>query len=176
MPHTLVIVESPAKAKKIQGYLGSAYTVKASVGHIRDLPKKQAEIPKKYEQEAWARLGVNVDDGFSPIYVVSPEKRDTVKTLVDLAAKADTIILATDGDREGEAIAWHIAQELKLKGPLQRMVFNEITKDKILEAARNLRPLDTSLVDAQEARRILDRLYGYEVSPVLWRRVATGPD
>ena len=167
----LVIVESATKAKKIAPYLGSDYVVEASVGHIRDLPRGAADVPAKYKKEAWARLGVDVDHGFTALYVVSPDKK---KKVADLKAKlkdVDELFLATDPDREGEAIAWHLLEVLKPKVPVRRMVFNEITKPAILAAAENTRELDDNLVDAQETRRILDRLYGYEISPVLWKKV-----
>ncbi|AJK67882.1 type I DNA topoisomerase [Corynebacterium marinum] len=168
---TLVIVESSTKAKKIQPYLGSDYIVEASVGHIRDLPRGAADVPVKYKKEPWARLGVDTENGFAPLYVVSPDKK---KKVADLKAKlklCDELLLATDPDREGEAIAWHLLEVLKPTVPVRRMVFNEITKPAILAAAENTRELDENLVDAQETRRILDRLYGYEVSPVLWKKV-----
>ncbi|MGX7759890.1 type I DNA topoisomerase [Streptomyces angustmyceticus] len=167
----LVIVESPAKAKTIKGYLGPGYVVEASVGHIRDLPNGAAEVPAKYKGEPWARLGVNVDADFQPIYVVNSDKKDQVKKLKELLAESDELFLATDEDREGEAIAWHLQEILKPKVPVHRMVFHEITKDAIREAVANPRDLNQKLVDAQETRRILDRLYGYEVSPVLWKKV-----
>ncbi|WP_438486786.1 type I DNA topoisomerase [Streptomyces sp. S186] len=167
----LVIVESPAKAKTIKGYLGPGYVVEASVGHIRDLPNGAAEVPAKYKGESWARLGVNVDADFQPIYVVNTDKKDQVKKLKALLAESDELFLATDEDREGEAIAWHLQEILKPKVPVHRMVFHEITKDAIREAVANPRDLNQKLVDAQETRRILDRLYGYEVSPVLWKKV-----
>ncbi|AJT65429.1 DNA topoisomerase 1 [Streptomyces lydicus] len=167
----LVIVESPAKAKTIKGYLGPGYVVEASVGHIRDLPNGAAEVPAKYKGEPWARLGVNVDADFQPIYVVNSDKKDQVKKLKQLLAESDELFLATDEDREGEAIAWHLQEILKPKVPVHRMVFHEITKDAIREAVANPRDLNQKLVDAQETRRILDRLYGYEVSPVLWKKV-----
>ncbi|MYT31862.1 MULTISPECIES: type I DNA topoisomerase [unclassified Streptomyces] len=167
----LVIVESPAKAKTIKGYLGPGYVVEASVGHIRDLPNGAAEVPAKYKGESWARLGVNVDADFQPIYVVNTDKKDQVKKLKALLAESDELFLATDEDREGEAIAWHLQEILKPKVPVHRMVFHEITKDAIREAVANPRDLNKKLVDAQETRRILDRLYGYEVSPVLWKKV-----
>ncbi|MGD9484590.1 type I DNA topoisomerase [Streptomyces sp. TRM70308] len=167
----LVIVESPAKAKTIKGYLGPGYVVEASVGHIRDLPNGAAEVPAKYKGESWARLGVNVDHDFEPLYVVNSDKKDQVKKLKQLLAESDELYLATDEDREGEAIAWHLQEVLKPKVPVRRMVFNEITKDAIRDAVNNTRDLDQKLVDAQETRRILDRLYGYEVSPVLWKKV-----
>ncbi len=167
----LVIVESPTKANKIASFLGDGYIVQSSRGHIRDLPTGAAEVPAKYKGEKWARTGVNVDNGFEPIYVVSPEKRATLRTLKQALVGADELLLATDGDREGEAIAWHLLQELKPKVPAKRMVFHEITPTAIAEAVANPRDLDEDLVDAQETRRILDRLYGYEVSPVLWKKV-----
>jgi DNA topoisomerase-1 len=167
----LVIVESPAKAKTIEKYLGAGYVVDASVGHIRDLPKKAADIPEKYKKESWARLGVDVDHDFSPIYVVDANKKKKVAELKALLKEADELLLATDEDREGEAIAWHLLQVLNPKIPVRRMVFNEITPEAIQRAATQTREIDQDLVDAQETRRILDRLYGYEVSPVLWRKV-----
>ena len=172
MPNTLIIVESPAKAKTIAKYLGKGYTVESSIGHIRDLPKSAAEIPEKYKGEAWARLGLNIEDDFKPLYVVSPDKRQHVAHLRKLAQQADEVILATDDDREGESIAWHLFQELRPKGIVKRMVFHEITKEAIQAAIAHPRQIDSNLVEAQETRRALDRLYGYEVSPVLWRKVA----
>jgi DNA topoisomerase-1 len=166
----LVIVESPAKAKTIKGYLGPGYTVEASVGHIRDLPNGAAEVPEKYTGEV-RRLGVDVEHDFQPIYVVNADKKAQVKKLKDLLKDSDELFLATDEDREGEAIAWHLQEVLKPKIPVKRMVFHEITKDAIREAVANPRQLNQKLVDAQETRRILDRLYGYEVSPVLWKKV-----
>ncbi|MEU9875316.1 type I DNA topoisomerase [Streptomyces phaeochromogenes] len=166
----LVIVESPAKAKTIKGYLGPGYVVEASVGHIRDLPNGAAEVPEKYTGEV-RRLGVDVDNDFEPIYVVNADKRAQVKKLKDLLKDSDELFLATDEDREGEAIAWHLQEVLKPKVPVKRMVFHEITKAAIQAAVANPRELNQKLVDAQETRRILDRLYGYEVSPVLWKKV-----
>jgi DNA topoisomerase-1 len=170
-PRRLVIVESPTKAKKIAPYLGSNYVVEASVGHIRDLPRGAADVPAKYKGEPWARLGVDVDHDFEALYVVSPEKKGKVAELKSLLKDADELYLATDPDREGEAIAWHLLETLNPKVPVRRMVFHEITKPAILAAAADTRDLDQDLVDAQETRRILDRLYGYEVSPVLWKKV-----
>ncbi|WP_433464987.1 type I DNA topoisomerase [Spirillospora sp. CA-128828] len=167
----LVIVESPAKAKTIAGYLGRGYIVESSIGHIRDLPGSASEVPAKYKGEPWAKLGVNVEQDFEPLYVVNTDKRQQVQKLKKLLAEADELFLATDEDREGEAIAWHLQDVLKPKVPVHRMVFNEITKDAIQRAAANPRQLNMRLVDAQETRRILDRLYGYEVSPVLWKKV-----
>lgn len=166
----LVIVESPAKAKTIKGYLGPGYVVEASVGHIRDLPNGAAEVPEKYTGEV-RRLGVDVEHDFQPIYVINADKRAQVKKLKDLLKDSDELFLATDEDREGEAIAWHLQEVLKPKIPVKRMVFHEITKDAIRAAVANPRQLNQKLVDAQETRRILDRLYGYEVSPVLWKKV-----
>ncbi|MDV6011369.1 type I DNA topoisomerase [Haloechinothrix sp. LS1_15] len=167
----LVIVESPAKARKIASYLGGEYVVESSKGHIRDLPRGASDVPAKYKGEPWARLGVNVDNDFEPLYVVTPDKKPTVNELKQLLADVDELYLATDGDREGEAIAWHLLEALKPKVPVRRMVFHEITEPAIRAAAENPRELDSNLVDAQETRRILDRLYGYEVSPVLWKKV-----
>lgn len=167
----LVIVESPAKARKIASYLGRNFVVESSRGHIRDLPRKAAEVPAKYKGEPWANLGVNVDNGFEPIYIVTPDKRATVSELKEALKGVDELYLATDGDREGEAIAWHLLEALKPKVPVRRMVFHEITEPAIRAAAENTRDLDQDLVDAQETRRILDRLYGYEVSPVLWKKI-----
>src|ERR1700712_2464124 len=170
----LVIVESPAKAKTIAGYLGKDYIVESSIGHIRDLPNNAGEIPAKYKGEAWARLGVNVDKDFEPLYVVDSRKKKVVADLKAKLKNADELLLATDEDREGEAIAWHLVQELKPKVPVGRMVFHEITGGAIERALGQTREIDSPLVDAQEARRILDRLYGYEVSPVLWRKIMQG--
>jgi DNA topoisomerase I len=167
----LVIVESPAKARKIADYLGSSYIVESSRGHIRDLPRGAADVPAKYKGESWARLGVDVDNSFEPLYIVTPDKKSTVTELKDALKEVDELYLATDGDREGEAIAWHLLETLKPKVPVRRMVFHEITESAIQAAAANPRDLDHDLVDAQETRRILDRLYGYEVSPVLWKKV-----
>jgi DNA topoisomerase I len=167
----LVIVESPTKAGKIAGYLGSGYVVEASVGHIRDLPRNAADVPAAHKGESWARLGVDVDNGFEPLYVISPDRKQQVSKLKQLVKDASEVYLATDEDREGEAIAWHLVDTLKPRVPVRRMVFHEITPEAITRAVNNPRELDTALVDAQETRRILDRLYGYEVSPVLWKKV-----
>jgi DNA topoisomerase-1 len=173
--HKLVIVESPAKARKIGGYLGRDYVVESSIGHIRDLPQTAADIPARIKGEPWARLGVNVDAGFEPVYVVARDKKPHISKLKGLLADADELFLATDEDREGEAIAWHLLDELKPQGiPVRRMVFHEITPQAIQAAVENPRDIDMDLVEAQEARRILDRLYGYEVSPVLWKKVMSG--
>ena len=170
----LVIVESPAKAKKISGYLGNSYTVMASMGHVRDLPAKAAEIPANLKKEPWSNLGVNVDSEFEPLYVIPGEKKKLVKELKTALKSAEELILATDEDREGESIGWHLAQLLKPKVPVKRMVFSEITKDAILNAIKNPRDVDENLVAAQETRRVLDRLYGYTLSPLLWKKIARG--
>ena len=167
----LVIVESPAKARTIAGMLGPDYVVESSVGHIRDLPRRAQEVPTAYRGEGWARLGVDVDNGFKPLYVVAPEKKDVVSKLKALVKQASEVYLATDEDREGESIAWHLSEVLAPTVPVKRMVFHEITPAAIERAVQDWRDLDRRLVDAQEARRILDRLYGYEVSPVLWKKV-----
>jgi len=167
----LVIVESPAKARKIGGFLGDDYVVEASVGHIRDLPQRAADIPKEYKKIAWAKEGVNIEEDFEPLYVINPDKKAKVSELKALMKDADELILATDEDREGEAIAWHLIEVLRPKIPIRRMVFHEITKEAIQKAANETRDLDYRLVDAQETRRVLDRLYGYRLSPVLWKKV-----
>jgi DNA topoisomerase-1 len=172
--HKLVIVESPAKARTISGFLGRGYVVESSIGHIRDLPNNASEVPAKYKGESWGRLGVNVDDGFAPVYVVPADKKKQITKLKTLLKDANELYLATDEDREGEAIAWHLLDELKPKVPVHRMVFHEITADAIAAAVANPRSINDDLVEAQEARRILDRLYGYEVSPVLWKKVMSG--
>ena len=167
----LVIVESPAKAKTISGYLGPGYVVEASFGHVRDLPRNAADVPAKYKGEPWARLGVDVDNGFHAALRRLPRPQAADHQAEEAAKEVDEIFLATDEDREGEAIAWHLVETLKPKVPVKRMVFHEITKPAIQAAVANPREIDRDLVDAQEARRILDRLYGYEVSPVLWKKV-----
>ena len=175
MAHKLVIVESPTKARKIAGYLGKDFVVESSIGHIRDLPNNAADTPAKIKDKPWGRLAVDVDNGFQPYYVVPRDKKAHISKLKSLVKDADELFLATDGDREGEAIAWHLLDELKPKNiPVKRMVFHEITEQAIREAAENPRELAMDLVEAQETRRILDRLYGYEVSPVLWRKVMSG--
>ena len=172
--HKLVIVESPAKAKTIAGYLGRGYVVESSIGHIRDLPQSAADVPAKIKGEAWARLGVDVDNEFTPYYVVSRDKKSHMTKLKGLLKNADELYLATDEDREGEAIAWHLLDELKPKVPVRRMVFHEITPQAINAAVDNPRDIDMDLVEAQEARRILDRLDGYEISPVQWKKDMSG--
>ena len=169
----LVIVESPAKARTISRYLGPEYEVESSIGHIRDLPEKASQIPAA-QREKYGALGVAVEDDFEPYYIVDPEKKKVVAALKKKLAGADELLLATDEDREGEAIAWHLVQELRPKVPVRRMVFHEITKDAIVRALDDTREVDERLVDSQETRRILDRLYGYEVSPVLWKKVMRG--
>ncbi len=168
---SLVIVESPAKARTIAGFLGDGFVVESSIGHIRDLPKRASDIPAQYKKSAWARLGVDVENDFQPLYIVDPDKKSHIQKLKELLKGADELFLATDEDREGESIAWHLLEVLKPKVPVKRMVFHEITRRAIQEAIDHPRELDRRLVDAQEARRILDRLYGYEVSPVLWKKV-----
>jgi len=170
----LVIVESPAKARTIANYLGDDFVVESSVGHIRDLPTSAAEIPEKFRKESWARLGVDVEHGFEPLYVVDADKKSKVSELRRRLADAEELLLATDEDREGEAIAWHLLEVLKPKIPVRRMVFHEITRPAIERALAETRQIDERLVDAQETRRILDRLYGYEVSPVLWKKIMRG--
>ncbi|MCL2848945.1 MAG: type I DNA topoisomerase [Micrococcales bacterium] len=169
----LVIVESPAKARTIAGYLGDDYDVAASVGHIRDLPQP-SDLPADMKKGPYGKFAVNVDDGFAPYYVVDSDKKKKVAELKKLLKDSDELYLATDEDREGEAIAWHLAQELKPKVPVRRMVFHEITREAITRALACTRGINQNMVDAQETRRILDRLYGYEVSPVLWRKVRQG--
>jgi DNA topoisomerase-1 len=170
----LVIVESPAKAKTIAGYLGKDFVVESSIGHVRDLPHNASEIPAKYKSEPWSRLGVDVDNDFQPLYVVDSRKKKVVSDLKAKLKNAEELLLATDEDREGEAIAWHLREVLQPKVPVRRMVFHEITRPAIERALTETRDIDDCLVDAQETRRILDRLYGYEVSPVLWRKIMQG--
>ncbi len=170
----LVIVESPAKAKTIAGYLGEGYVVESSIGHIRDLPTNAAEIPAEIKGKPWGRMAVDVENDFTPYYVVDAGKKNVVADLRKKLKDADELLLATDEDREGEAIAWHLLEVLKPKVPVRRMVFHEITREAIRRALEDTRAIDERLVDAQETRRILDRLYGYEVSPVLWKKVMQG--
>ena len=170
----LVIVESPAKSKTIAKYLGEGFIVEASIGHIRDLPQP-SELPAELKKTSVGKFAVDIEHDFKPYYVVSADKKKKVGELKAQLKDADALYLATDGDREGEAIAWHLLDELKPKDiPVHRMVFHEITKPAITAAVASPRELDMDLVEAQEARRILDRLYGYEVSPVLWRKVMSG--
>ncbi len=170
----LVIVESPAKAKKIAGFLGDDYIVKASMGHVRDLPSSAKEIPAELKKESWSTLGVNVENDFDPLYVISPDRKKLIAELKDSLKKVRELVLATDEDREGESIGWHLVQVLKPSVPVSRMVFSEITKPAILEAIKNTRQLDENLVQAQETRRVVDRLYGYTLSPLLWKKIARG--
>ncbi len=174
MTKRLVIVESPTKAKTLKKFLGDDYLVESSVGHIRDLPASAAEIPADVKDQEWSRLGVNVDDAFQPLYVVAEDKKKVIRELKAKLKLVDELLLATDEDREGEAISWHLAEVLKPKVPTSRMVFHEITKEAIKDALSKTRPIDDNMVEAQEARRIIDRLYGYEVSPILWKKVARG--
>src|SRR2546423_3449325 len=174
MPKSLVIVESPTKARKIAEYLGNAFVVEPPVGHIRDLPSRAADVPAAFKGEKWASLGVDVDNDFKPLYVVNADKRSQVTKLKTLLKDASEVYLATDEDREGEAIAWHLIEVLSPRVPVKRMVFHEITEAAIREAVQHPRELDRRLVDAQETRRILDRLVGWEVSEVLWKKVARG--
>lgn len=167
----LVIVESPAKARTISQFLGRDFTVEASIGHVRDLPENAKQIPAQFKKEEWARLGVNVNENFEPLYVIPPGKLEQVRKLKGLLKDARELYLATDEDREGEAISWHLCEILKPKVPVRRLVFHEITREAIQEALEHPRDIDDALVRAQETRRILDRLYGYEVSPLLWRKV-----
>ena len=172
MDHTLVIVESPTKAKTIRKFLPSNYEVLASMGHVRDLPKGAAEIPAAVKKEKWSRIGVNTTEDFEPLYIVPKDKKKVVKELKDALKGATQLLLATDEDREGESISWHLLQILKPKIPTKRMVFHEITKKAINKALDQTREIDMELVQAQETRRILDRLFGYELSPLLWKKVA----
>lgn len=171
---TLVIVESPTKARTIRNYLPSSYRVEASMGHVRDLPQSASEIPASVKEEKWAQLGVNVDANFEPLYVVPKDKKKIVQHLKDALKDADELVLATDEDREGESISWHLLQLLKPKVPTKRMVFHEITQEAIKKALKNCRDIDEQLVHAQETRRILDRLVGYTLSPLLWKKIAWG--
>ena len=172
MTKRLVIVESPTKAKTLRKFLGKDFLVESSVGHIRDLPASAAEIPEEVKKEPWSRLGVNIEEDFEPLYVVSPEKKKVIADLKKKLKQADELLLATDEDREGEAISWHLVQVLNPKVPMRRMVFHEITKEAIAGALNHTREIDYHMVEAYKARRIIDRLYGYEVSPILWRKVA----
>src|SRR5919112_2607949 len=174
MAKPLVIVESPTKAKTLGRFLGTKYRVEASYGHIRDLPESAAEVPKEIKEKDWGRLGVDVESDFTPYYVVPSDKRKQVAHLKTAVKDASELLLATDPDREGESISWHLAQVLKPKVPVRRIVFHEITEDAVREALDNPSDVNENLVRAQESRRILDRLYGYTLSPVLWKKVQTG--
>src|SRR4029079_13003064 len=174
MAKPLVIVEAPAKAKTLGRFLGSKYRVEASYGHIRDLPESAAEVPKEIKEKEWGRLGVDVDQDFTPYYVVPADKRKQVAHLKTAIKDASELLLATDPDREGESISWHLTQVLKPKVPVSRIVFHEITEDAVKEALGNPSKVNEDLVRAQESRRILDRLYGYTLSPLLWKKVQTG--
>lgn len=171
---SLVIVESPTKAKTIRKFLGKNYIVESCMGHIRDLPQSSKDIPEKVKKEKWAQLGVNVDKNFEPIYCVPKDKTKVIKNLKEKLEEADVVYLATDEDREGESISWHLSEVLKPKVPVKRMVFNEITEEAIQKSLKETRDIDYNLVRAQEARRILDRLVGYTISPLLWKKVAYG--
>ncbi|MHC4852862.1 MAG: type I DNA topoisomerase [Planctomycetota bacterium] len=168
---TLVIVESPAKARTIGRFLGSDFMIEASVGHIRDLPANAAEIPERFKKEKWARLGIDIEDEFRPLYVVPKAKREHIRRLKKCLKEASRLYLATDEDREGEAISWHLVQELKPKVAVGRLVFHEITKTAIRHALDNPRAVNEDLVEAQETRRLVDRIYGYQVSPLLWKKI-----
>ncbi len=174
MPKRLVIVESPAKARTISRFLGKDYVVDSSIGHIRDLPQSASQIPTKVKKEPWARLGVNVEGNFEPLYIVPADKKKKVTELKGHLKNCDELLLATDEDREGEAISWHLVELLKPKVPYKRLVFHEITRDAIQAALNETRPINEQLVSAQETRRILDRLYGYEISPLLWKKIGPG--
>src|SRR5499427_1179972 len=174
MAKTLVIVESPAKARTIERILKGGYEVLASYGHVRDLPESADEIPDEIRKQKWGRLGVDTEGDFKPYYVIPNDKRKHVQALKTALKGVSQVLLATDPDREGEAISWHLKEVLKPKVPIKRIVFHEITKDAIKEAVRDAQEVNENLVRAQESRRILDRLYGYTLSPVLWKKVQTG--
>ena len=174
MARPLVIVESPAKAKTLSRFLGNDYRVEASFGHVRDLPEKASEVPAEIKKRTWGRLGVDVEGDFTPYYVIPADKKKQVAALKAALKDASILFLATDPDREGESISWHLAQILKPRIPVRRIVFHEITEEAVREALASAHDLDENLVRAQESRRILDRLYGYTLSPVLWKKVQTG--
>src|ERR1700757_4168269 len=174
MPKTLVIVESPAKARTLSGLLPKGYRVEASYGHVRDLPDSAQQVPDEIRKKKWGRLGVDTEGDFKPYYVIPAEKRKHAQALKTALKDASELLLATDPDREGESISWHLKEILKPKVRVKRIVFHEITKEAIEEAIHDPRDVDDNLVRAQESRRILDRLYGYTVSPVLWKKVQTG--
>ncbi|MFP4151453.1 MAG: DNA topoisomerase, partial [Alkalispirochaeta sp.] len=170
----LVIVESPTKARTIKRFLPKDFVVEASIGHVRDLPQSAAEIPAKYKKEEWAKIGIDVEHDFAPLYVTPKGKSSVIRHLKAQLKGADVLYLATDEDREGESISWHLLEILKPKVPVRRLVFHEITKSAIQNALRNYRTVDLKLVRAQETRRILDRLYGYTLSPLIWKKIAYG--
>ena len=172
MPKSMVVVESPAKARTIAKYLGREYEVKACVGHIRDLPQSASEIPARYKKEPWARIGINIAEGFEPLYIIPSTKKQQVRELKAAVKQADRIYFATDEDREGESISWHLLEVLKPKVPVKRLVFHEITATAIRRSIETPRDIDKNLVEAQETRRVVDRLFGYEVSPLLWKKMA----
>src|SRR3989440_2666718 len=174
MAKTLVIVESPAKARTIERILKDGYEVLASYGHVRDLPESADEIPDEIRKKKWGRIGVDTDGDFTPYYVVPNDKRKYVQALKAALKGASEVLLATDPDREGESISWHLKEVLKPKVPVRRIVFHEITEDAIQQAVKDAHDVNENLVRAQESRRILDRLYGYTISPVLWKKVQTG--
>jgi len=174
MAKTLVIVESPAKARTLSRFLGDRYQVEASYGHVRDLPESASQVPDEIRKKKWGRLGVDIEGDFKPYYVVPDDKRKHLQGLKTALKGASEVMLATDPDREGESISWHLLQVLKPKVPVKRIVFHEITKKAIDQAVKDAHDVDDNLVRAQESRRILDRLYGYTLSPVLWKKVQTG--
>src|ERR671912_2118200 len=174
MSKPLVIVESPAKARTLARFLGDQFRVEASVGHVRDLPENASEVPESIKKETWGRIGVDVDNGFKPYYVVSSDRKSRIRELKAVVKDASEVLLATDPDREGESISWHLREVLKPKVPVRRVEFHEVTEDAVKEAISHARTVNDSLVKAQESRRILDRLYGYTLSPVLWKKVKTG--
>src|SRR6478736_290189 len=174
MAKTLVIVESPTKARTLERFLGDQYSVKSSFGHVRDLPDSASQVPEEIKKKKWGRIGVDTDGDFKPYYVVPEDKRKNVAELKAALKGASAVMLATDPDREGESISWHLLEVLKPKVPVKRIVFHEITKKAVEQAIAEAHELDDNLVRAQESRRILDRLYGYTLSPVLWKKVQTG--
>src|SRR5882672_9353403 len=174
MAKTLVIVESPTKARTLERFLGDRYTVKSSFGHVRDLPDSASQVPAEIKKKKWGRIGVDTEGDFKPYYVIPDDKRKNVAELRTALKGASAVMLATDPDREGESISWHLMEVLKPKVPVRRIVFHEITEEAVRDALANAHDVDENLVRAQESRRILDRLYGYTLSPVLWKKVQTG--